>query len=203
MTPRILMQAIEPLIRPLKQRIMMVVARGILESVKDDKGIQLVKVSLLKDEVRDGIERIQNFGFTSNPPADSEVVAVFVGGNRENGFVVAVDHRPSRKKGLEPGECALYTSDGTYLVLKKGGIVEIKAATSLKVDIPEATFTGKVIVQGDLAVSGKADVTGNVTSSANVIGGGTDLAAVKVFGTSHTHISGAPTTPTGPPVPPL
>jgi len=200
---RLFSRWIENALKPLRQRIMMTVARGLLEAVQDDKGVQLTKISLFHEEVREGVERIQNFGFTSNPPVDSELVAVFVGGNREHGFVVATDHRASRKKNLQPGECAIYTDDGTYLILKKGGIVEVKAAASLTVDIPEATFTGKVTVQGDLSVDGKADVTGNVTSSANVIGGGTDLAAVKVFGTSHTHISGAPTTPTGPPVPPL
>lgn len=138
MDQRSFLRILEPMIRPLKQRIMMTIARGILESVKDDGGIQLVKVSLLKDEVRDNIERVQNFGFTSNPPKDSEVVAVFVGGNREHGFVIACDSRSKRIKGLDPGESAQYTDDletGSVIKLKKGGKMKLSGGPDGSTDL--------------------------------------------------------------------
>lgn len=129
-TLRDLRRVIETAVRPVRQRVLMTVARGILEAVKDDGGIQLAKISLLKDEVRDDVERVQNFGFTSNPPEGSEIVAVFVGGNREHGFVIACDSRDDRLKDLASGESAMYTdTSGHLLALRSGGKFEIKNST--------------------------------------------------------------------------
>lgn len=186
---------VENIIRPLRQRIMMAVARGILEGSDDSKGIQIVKVSLMKDEVREGLERVQNFGFTSRPPDNSELVAVFVGGNREHGFVISCDDRTTRIKNLQKGESAIYTDDGSIIHLKKGGEVLIKAATKVTVDIPE------MLLKGNLEVEGTIDATGNITSTANVVGGGTSLSAVKSGFNSHQHPETGVTT--GPPATPL
>ena len=199
-----ILRMIEMATRPLKNRIMMAIARGVLETVKDDQGIQRVKLSLLKDEVRENIERIQNFGFTSNPPEGSESVVVFVGGNREHGFVVACDHRASRKKNLQPGECAIYTDDGTYIVLKKGGEVEVKAATKLTVDVPNATFKGAVKIEGALtcdqsiAATGGISSSGSISATGDVSAGATSILGIKAAYNTHTH-----PVPFGPAVPPI
>lgn len=222
MDARQLLKMIEPLLKPIKNRVMMAIARGLIESVKDDGGVQLLKVSLLKDEVRDNIERIQQFGFTSNPPSGSEAVAVFVGGNREHGFVVACDHRPSRKKGIQPGECAIYTDDGTFIILKKNGQVEIKTATKVKIDVPNAEFTGNVKVLGKVEVTGnvesqaKVTAVGNVESQAKVKGttgletmadvnygpgAASSVTALKTGFNTHTHLAGAIPIPDAPVLP--
>jgi len=125
-----LMGIIERSLRPIRQRIFGMIARGILESVDDSKGIQLVKVSLLKDEVRDEVERAQNYGFTSNPPPDCEVLALFVNGDREHGFIVACDLRDKRLKDLVSGEVAMWTDEDDHVIaLRRGGKTEIKNST--------------------------------------------------------------------------
>lgn len=199
----VISRIVENMMRPLRQRIMMAIARGILEGSDDSKGIQIVKVSLMKDEVREGLERVQNFGFTSRPPDNSELVAVFVGGNREHGFVIACDDRATRFKNLAKGESAIYTDDGTLIHLKKGGEVLVKAATKVTIDIPNMQLKGDLKVDGKLEVGSTIDATGNVTSSANVVGGGTSLLAVKTAYNGHTHVSAAPGVPTAPAVPPI
>jgi len=218
------MNLISRAIEPIKTRIMMAIARGVIESINDSGGIQTAKASFLAGENRDNIERFQNFGFTGVPPDGSECVTVFPGGNREHGLMIAVDHRDSRLTGLEKGECAIYTDDGTKIHLKKGGLVDVIAATKVTITCPEVEMSGNLKVMGDLTVIGTSLLTGavsmldtltvaltatingilsalgfsgiggaavsstvNIETSANVKGGGTDLADIKSTFNSHTH----------------
>lgn len=137
-----LVRIIDACLKPLRQRIMMVVGRGVLESTKDDGGIQFVKGSLLSDEVRDDLERIQNFGFSSRPPAGSEMVCVFVGGNRENGFVVGCDNRDARFKNLAEGESVMFNAGGQFVHLKADGELNKQLASVI------ATLSGNMEVTG-------------------------------------------------------
>lgn len=163
---RALQRVVENCIRPVRQRVLMSIARGVLESIDDSKGVQLSKVSLMKDEVRDDIERLQNHGFTSNPPAGAEVLCVFVNGNREHGFAVAAEVR-----GLKPataaGEAALYFDASNYIAARAGGKFEIKNETGELIDelvkvldaliaepfiVNKATFTASKVVLESMKV---------------------------------------------------
>ena len=130
--PSQILRLFESFIRPIKQRIMTLVARGVLESLKDTgQGIQLVKVNLLAGETRDDLERVQNFGVTSNPPPLSEVVALFVGGNREHGFILDAAPRDLvGRPSVLPGEVAMYSlTPGHRIKLHLGGFISIENAT--------------------------------------------------------------------------
>ena len=117
-------------VRPLRQRILGVFRRGELEQTSDEEGVQLLKVSLLSGEVRSDLERLQNYGLTSHPPEGCEVLTGFVGGDQEHGFILSCDQREKRLKGLATGEVALWTDEeGQYIVLKRGGKVEISNGT--------------------------------------------------------------------------
>ena len=119
-----MMSMIQQAIRPLKNRIMMSIARGIVNSIDDDDGMQRAKATFLAGEIRDALEVVQNFGFTSNPPDGSELVAVFVGGNREHGLIVGTNDRATRITGLAKGESAQYNLNGDKWHLKADGTLE-------------------------------------------------------------------------------
>lgn len=126
--------SIERILAPLKRRVMLMVGRCVLLAANDAPGRQEAQVRLLEDELRDGVERFQDYGFTSVPLPGAEGVAVFVGGNRDHGLIVAMDDRRYRIKGLEGGEVALYTCDdqdeaGHRIVFKRGGLIEVRGAT--------------------------------------------------------------------------
>jgi phage baseplate assembly protein V len=112
-------------IRPIQNRIQMIIGRAVLEAVKDDKGVQLIKLSLFAGEERDEVERFQNYGFTSNPLPGSECIVAFPGGNRDHGIVVGIGDRQFRLKNLESGEVALYTDEGDKIHFKRGNKIEI------------------------------------------------------------------------------
>lgn len=135
MSPR----ALDKLIAPLKRRVAMLAGRCVVNLVNDALKMQGVQISLLADETLDGVERLQNYGFTSNPQPGAEGLAVSVGGFRSQCVVIAVDDRRFRLTGLAPGEVAMYTDQGDKIVIKRGGTIEVTAATKLLVHAPVET----------------------------------------------------------------
>lgn len=131
---RDLKNLITAMLRPLRTRILMTISRGVLESLKDDQGIQLVKLDIMAGENRDNIERFQQYGFTSVPKPGAEAVIIFQGGNREHGICISIDDRKFRLKALAEGEVALYTDEGDKIHFKRGGIINIVATSKVKVD---------------------------------------------------------------------
>lgn len=124
-------------LRELGSRVMMMVSRGVLRGVNDTAARQQLQVELLKGELRDGVERMQSYGLTSHP-LGGDVVAVFLGGNREKGIVLAVDDRRYRLS-LEPGEVALYDDLGNKIELLRD-MVKVTAVTKLQVEAPEGVL---------------------------------------------------------------
>ena len=112
----------------------MVVGRAILRALDDTQGLQVVKISVGPGETLDGIERIQNYGFTSVPEAPSEAVVLSVGGNRSHAIAIAVDSSSNRKKGLAPGDTCVYNGKtGDYILLNADG-VKIHSSGKVVVD---------------------------------------------------------------------
>jgi len=114
---------INKVIDPLRRRVRLMISRAVLSAISDGAGIQMVQVKLLDGEVRDGVERFQNYGQTSVPHAGAEGVMACVSGNRDHGIVIVMDDRRYRLKGLESGEVAMYDDLGQVVHLKRSGIL--------------------------------------------------------------------------------
>jgi len=164
----------DKLAAPLRRRVRLMISRAVLSAVNDAGGIQLVQVKLLDGEVRDGVERMQNYGFTSAPKAGAEGLMACVSGDRDHGIIVAMDDRRFRLKGLQAGEVAIYSDEGDQIVFKRGRILQVTAGTKLEVITPLATFSGDVQVTGDVTAGGislKNHVHGGVQSGGSNTGG--------------------------------
>lgn len=120
-------------LRDLGARVMMMFARGVLRGVNDTNGRQQLQVELLKNEVRDDVEHMQNYGFTSHP-LGGDVAVAFLGGNREQGIVLVVDDRRYRLS-LEPGEVAIYDDQGNKVELLRD-MIKVTAVAKIQVDAP-------------------------------------------------------------------
>lgn len=130
---------------PLKSRVMSMLARGIVKIINDGHGIQSLQATFLQNEVRDGLERFQNFGLSSNPMPGAEAIALFLGGNKDHGIVIAVDDRKRRFKGLAAGETVLYNAvDGCHIRLMADGSIYIKSPLKVIVDAPSLECTGDI-----------------------------------------------------------
>lgn len=155
---------VDRLLGPLKRRIMLMIGRSVVALVDDSLKMQGLQITLLADEVRDGAERFQNYGFTSHPHPGAEAIAACVAGNRDHVVVLAVDDRRYRLKPLEQGEVAIYTDEGDKVVLKRGGTIEVTASTKVHLITPLVECTGDLQVAGDVHVAGNVVVDGQVTA---------------------------------------
>jgi phage gp45-like len=153
---------IEAAIQRIIQRVQHVIGRGRVTTGNDAGNVQLLQVKLGADEIRDNTPRLAEFGFTSMPPAGSDAVVVFIGGDRSNGAIIATGHQASRLKGLKPGEAAIFDDQGQSVFLTRTGIV-INCA-----GLP-------------MTINGNVTVNGTVSATTDVIAAGTSL---------HTHHHG-------------
>lgn len=148
-------------LRDLGNRVMMMFARGVLRGVNDANGRQQLQVELLKNEVRDDVEHMQNYGFTSHP-LGGDVAVAFLGGNREQGIVLVVDDRRYRIP-LQAGEVAIYDDQGNKIELLRD-MVKVTAVVHVEIQAP----TIKLV--GDLDVIGNITTTGTITNNGKNIG---------------------------------
>ncbi|WP_392439110.1 phage baseplate assembly protein V [Cloacibacillus evryensis] len=141
--------AIKEVTKPARDRIALAVGRVVLRLIDDTLPLQAIQIEALCGEVRDSVERLQNYGFTSVPLSGCRAVAVFPGGDRSSGIVVATDDIRYRKKGLRPGEVAVYNNEGDFILLKNGGGIEITTKHGVVVRSPLVT-----VPDGDVIASG-------------------------------------------------
>jgi phage baseplate assembly protein V len=132
-----MIDALLKLLEPIKRRISLLIGRSIL-LLGDDSGSgnQRFQVSLMAEEIRDDMERFQEYGFTSKPIAGAEGIVLFPGGTREIGYIIATDDRRFRFKPLGEGEVAIYTTLGDRIHLKATGEIEINAMMKVVVNSP-------------------------------------------------------------------
>ncbi len=147
---------IADLLRPLRLSILNLVARAVVKQVDDSTRLQLLQL-VVGEDTRGEVERFQNYGFTSRPANGAEAVVAFVGGDRAHGLALAVEDRRYRIRNLSNGEVVVYDLTGTTVLLKQNGDIEITPSS------------GTVKVTGDL------NVTGTVTGTVDVVGGGKSL----------------------------
>lgn len=115
--------------RELKSAIRNLLSRGVIRLVNSAAKCQLVQIEMLGGELKDDVEHLEPYGYTSCPHAGAEHVAVFPDGDKSHGVVLVVADRRYRLKGLKAGEVALYTDEGDRIVLRRGRSIEIKTLT--------------------------------------------------------------------------
>ncbi|QCO13989.1 phage baseplate assembly protein V [Azospirillum brasilense] len=157
-------------------RLMMAIGRGRITSVNDGGNVQKLQVQLGADEVRDATPRLVEYGLTSVPPAGTDVLAVFLGGDRSNGVVVATGHQASRPKGLKVGEVCVYDDQGQEIRITRAGIVIKGAGKPITIQ-----GTPKVRLETD-----RLEVTGDIHDRCDDPGGRT-MADMRAIYNEHTH----------------
>ncbi|MCI8212576.1 hypothetical protein AUC61_23885 [Pseudomonas sp. S25] len=140
-------------------------ARGTLALVNSAAKMQGMQVKLLANEVKDGMEHFEAYGFTSNPQAGAEVLAAFFGGDRSHGVIICASDRRFRLQSLKSGEVAIYTDEGDKIHFKRGRVIEIetvtlkvKASEGVDFDTPVIRATGRIESAGDQVAGGVSQI---------------------------------------------
>ncbi len=111
---------------PLFEKINSVISICSINKFKDSTRTQTAQAEFTVDEVREDLERWQNYGITSVPPPKSEGICLFVGGERRRGFIIATEDKDTRPLNLSDGEVCLYTIEKDKIHFKKGNMIDIK-----------------------------------------------------------------------------
>jgi len=164
------------ILNSMRNRILNLVGRAVIKAVNDSKGLQRLQLMVNAEEVLDDIERVQEYGFASNPKVGAEGVVLFLGGDKSHGIVIATDDRRYRMK-VSSGKVALYDDEGQYVYIKTGGVIEAKANTKVLATCPLFETSSNAKIGGNLEVVGTSLLTGMATATAGVTSPATVSAA--------------------------
>ena len=166
-------------------RLQLLFAQGVGTLIGADK----VQVVVLDGEPLNNIKRLEPYGFSYRPKPGCETHLVFPHGDRSYGVAIVIGDKRYQME-LKEGECGIHDDEGNWVHIKRGGIIEVKAATKVIAETPLFETSGDAKIGGDLTVVGKTNSSGglNVTGDSIVNG--------KNTGSDHTHTTlalGAPT----------
>lgn len=189
------------------------VFRATLAGLVTETPVQLVQAKALAGETLQDVELFQQFGFTSGPPADTELIIIPLGGRTSHGVIVATEHGSFRVV-VSQGETCVYNQWGAKITLKKQRLIHmecddfvadvknswtVNATTIAQTATAQATHTAPALTFGGLG--GK---TATATMNANINQNGWhkssgDQVAGGISQMSHTHPGDSGGT-TGPPL---
>ncbi|MEX3961020.1 phage baseplate assembly protein V [Paraburkholderia sp. EG286B] len=201
---------IENMLERARRNIQSIIGRARVKFVDDSGPVQKMQVLMNGIETPDNRLRVAEFGFSSNPPIDSDAITLHVAGDRSAGAVIGTNHQPSRPKGLQPGEAMIYSEDGKYVYLTASGgiVVEAKgqnvvvndaknvtcnASGTLTVNAPVIVLNGNVQINGNIGQSGASGTTGTATFTAPITAPDVNLPNGSVNGHNH-YVPAAPGT---------
>lgn len=176
-------------LRPLQQRVNMMVTRMVVSAVNDSGGLQLAKGHGYADEGLEDVEHAQPGGLAHVALPGAEGVRLSVGGRGDLCFVVGLANRSARPTGLAPGETALYLAlpaplggikvlckaDGTLHLGSDDGAEALALAGKLK------TIIGLVLAGGIGATGTNAFAAAKVVWDAQIANPLTDFESTKVL----------------------
>lgn len=182
----------EGVLARLWRRVQLVTSWGRVTQSIDAKTAQVLQVKLNNSETQDGIPRIAEFGFSSNPPLGSDVVVLFMGGDRSKGVVIGTGHQATRPTGLLAGETKVYdqwgkyihfTAEGGIIVEAKGTPVVVNNATVVTINASESVQINTPLLHVSGSITAGGDITDQVRS----------MAADREIFNTHTNGSGTST----------
>jgi phage gp45-like len=105
------------------RRILNAIAAGTMTAADDSGTVQRHQVKIGYMELLDQVPVVQQFGLASCPPLTSDVIVLFIGGDRSNAVVIGSNNQGKRPTGQAYGETSLFNAFGMSIYISKNGIV--------------------------------------------------------------------------------
>ena len=187
------------LVAPYARRLSNMIARGTVTLVNAATKMQSLQLRLLAGETKDNVEHFEAYGFTSNPNAGAECLALFLDGDRSHGVVICVADRRYRVKGLATGEVILHDDQGQSVYLMRDGLkLTDKAGSIMQMNgdgSGEITFAAGLTINANSKIIGTLNVTQDLTCDQSITaaqdvadqGGGKTMAGMRAVANGHTH----------------
>lgn len=153
--------ALERQIERLTQRIngMFAISRS-TQDPNDSGPVQTVQVRHSALELHDATMRVQDYGIASVPPIGTDMMTLFMSGDRGRGIAFAAGNQAYRPRGMGAGDTCLYDSRGHRVQLQAGNIlvdaagstvtvtnattVIVRASTKIRFETPILEVTGEI-----------------------------------------------------------
>lgn len=140
----------------LWSRLRLAIGRGRTTQVDDSTAAQVHQVRMGADELRDATPRVAEYGFVSNPPPGTDVIVVFIAGERTNGVIVGTNNQTLRMRNLASGEVAIHDDKGRFVLLGAAGIHVQGKDDPITV---ETTSDITATAGGDVSVTAGGDIS--------------------------------------------
>jgi phage gp45-like len=138
--------------------------RGVVLAVNDSGAVQTVDVETHPGVVRSQVPVLAPYGFSAGPAAGSVVILLPMGGDAGDLVAMPASLPGGRQGSGAAGEVALADAQGNRVIIRAGGIVEVHAATTIKLVAPVVEITGDVTVTGTLTAQTVRDATGSMAT---------------------------------------
>lgn len=168
-------ETVRSLTASMQRRVRLAVRRAIVRYIYDDPKLQEVQLAVMADELRDNVERFQQYGFSSVPLPGAEAIVLAIGGNAGHSVVLAVDDRRYRLSGGAAGEVTIYDDQGQFVRLARENTIEVETAGTIIMRAAE-----KIRLETPLL-----EVTGDIKDLCD--GTGRSMAGMRSVYNSHTH----------------
>lgn len=141
-----ILDVVEKMVDRLRWRVDGMIARAVISRVNDALKTQRVQITILKGEVEDNVEHVQPLGLSFTPPADAEVLALAVAGDRAHTVAICASAPGSRPTGNSEAETGgLYSKAEWRVFIDKDGVVHLGAQSG------EAPVARADLVDAELA----------------------------------------------------
>lgn len=167
-------------LRPFANKIKSMLGKAILSAISDSSNMQIVKIEGMDGDVFTDVERLQEYGLSSIPPAGAEVIYAALNGNRDHIVVLTTGYSKDRPKG-STGDTFVWSIHKNKISLTKDGL-KIEDQFGNTIDM----IDGQININGE----SKSFVTHAELNTALQ----TFIAALN----THTHGSLGPGTPSAP-----
>lgn len=158
---------VQKLTAPIARRVRLMARRAVVKLVYDDTKMQTLQVSIMSGEVRDKVERFQDYGFTSVPFGSAEALTLALGGGTDHLVVIRADDRRYRPTGWAKGEAGMYDHRGQVIRLMADGTIRIYGASKVRMEC-DLEVTGNIAAGGDVS-----DAAGSMQDMRDVYNGHT------------------------------
>jgi phage baseplate assembly protein V len=144
------------LLKPIRDSMRNMIARGVVQLVDDGKKLQMMQAGVLAGEPKDDVEHFQPYGFSSSPLPGAELVIVFVAGDRDHPIAIASSDRRYRPTGAQPGEVIVYNNAGAKATLTKDGDIHLQAAPGRQVLVDDGSGAEPLVKRSEFLAHGHA-----------------------------------------------
>ena len=123
----------------IRKKIFLIAGRGTLKTIVVSKNTAKAQGEFLKDETISDIDVMEDYGFSSNPEAGAQIVAIFIDGNREQGISIRTHDRRYKPTDLQPGEACMYHKSGSRILMKSDGSIEVDSTVGITLKTGDAS----------------------------------------------------------------